>query len=113
MHFHEAVGLVSTVAVSSVAVATLPRWFSVLSCAVLSTPWWLPELVVAIRFRIFTAVNGDDGVQFPNENVGGRQFKALYKNKGVQIRSRQNHFGLSDFFWYLLSPAHYIHQGTC
>lgn len=75
-----------------------------------SLPFWLPGLVVSIRMFLFTKLNGDQGVQFPNSDVGADQFKALYANKNAKIRSRQKNVGLSDLFWYFLCPGPDIHQ---
>lgn len=144
--------LVCSFAIISAALSLAPKHMFWLAM-VYSLPWWLPALVVKARFWIFTAVNGEDGRQFPTERVGGDAFKWLYNHKAVSIRSRQVNVGISgvfhrhtccvvlvchpkhfpastdihfsicfslrsvitaltfsDLFWYMLAPAHYIHQ---
>jgi len=72
----------------------------------------LPALLISIRFRMLTEINGEEGVQLPNEALGvtDATFKELYNNDDAKGRSKQSRYGLSDFFWYLLAPAHAIHQ---
>eukprot|EP00047_Mylnosiga_fluctuans_P009063 m.9904 g.9904 ORF g.9904 m.9904 type:complete len:476 (-) comp2466_c0_seq1:155-1582(-) len=85
--------------------------FSVTAALVaLSSPWWLPSRVVRLRFWIFTALNGDEGRQFPCAGVNDDVFKWLYNHPAASIRSRQGGVGITDLFWYMLAPAHYIHQ---
>eukprot|EP00998_Keelungia_sp_KM082_P012026 NODE_833_length_1615_cov_68.784946_g823_i0.p1 GENE.NODE_833_length_1615_cov_68.784946_g823_i0~~NODE_833_length_1615_cov_68.784946_g823_i0.p1 ORF type:complete len:497 (+),score=91.74 NODE_833_length_1615_cov_68.784946_g823_i0:56-1546(+) len=68
---------------------------------------WLPPMVVRIRMWLFTSLNDGQGVQFPNEQVNGRLFKQLYSSKNCDLRSN---CGLSDFFFYHLSPGPELHQ---
>eukprot|EP00048_Salpingoeca_helianthica_P002846 m.61360 g.61360 ORF g.61360 m.61360 type:complete len:465 (-) comp12341_c0_seq3:66-1460(-) len=84
----------------------------VLGCAaaVLSSPWWLPPAIVKARFWIFTSINGEEGRQFPDHVVRDATFKWLYNHDAAKIRSRQGRVGITDLFWYMLAPAHYIHQ---
>ena len=113
--------------------------WTALIVGVLSLPLWLPDQVVHLRFWIFTAINGEEGISLPNEKVKLRdgvstrastpffqrhqsdhllmvfqvqdeEMRWLYNHPAAKIRSRQNGVGISDFFWYLLAPAHYIHQ---
>src|SRR2546423_1661988 len=68
-----------------------------------SLPFWLPNLVVRLRVRIFAMVNGAEGVQV---SVG--QFRALYENPAADGRSKGA--ALSDLFWYWLAPGPQVHQ---
>ena len=72
-----------------------------------------PAVLIGLRFRMLTEINGDTGYQLPNPALGvtGDEFKKLYNHKAASGRSKQSEYGLSDFFWYLLAPAHAIHQG--
>ncbi|MBP2330230.1 hypothetical protein JOF56_010615 [Kibdelosporangium banguiense] len=68
-----------------------------------SLPFWLPDLVVKLRVRIFARVNGDEGVQ-----VEVSQFRSLYEHPAADGRSRGA--VLSDLFWYWLAPGPQVHQ---
>ena len=72
----------------------------------------LPPLLIAMRFRLLTEINGKEGIQLPCEirGITDEAFKSVYNHKAAQGRSKQLQYGLSDFFWYLLAPAHAIHQ---
>ncbi|MFD9905062.1 cytochrome P450 [Streptomyces sp. NPDC059063] len=76
--------------------------------AALSTPYWLPSSVVALRARIFARLNGAEGITFPNDHVGPEQFEELYGHPAAGGRSRGA--ALSDLFWYWLSPGAHVHQ---
>ena len=92
----------------------MPRTLTVLLClaAVYVLCVILPTYIVKLRMWLFTRVNGDDGIQFPNENLGvdGKEFKRLYSHRAARLRSKQQGVGLSDLFWYFLSPGAHIHQ---
>lgn len=78
---------------------------------VLSSVFWIPELLVRLRFLIFRSINDNQqALEVPYKNIRGKTYKWLYNHKAVNIRSVQKAYGLSDFFWYLLAPAHSIHQ---
>jgi hypothetical protein len=66
-----------------------------------SLPFWLPPFLIAVRFRLLTDINGDEGIQLPNKDFGVTDdvFKWLYNHKSAQGRSQQANYGLSDFFW--------------
>ena len=66
-------------------------------------PFWLPRAVVALRNRIFTWVNGPEGVR-----VEPAKFLAVYRNPAADGRSRGA--ALSDLFWYWLAPGPHAHQ---
>jgi hypothetical protein len=68
-----------------------------------SLPFWLPDIVVKLRLRIFARVNGDEGVQ-----VEVSQFRSLYENPAADGRSKGA--VLSDLFWYWLAPGPQVHQ---
>eukprot|EP00658_Telonema_sp_P-2_P019388 TRINITY_DN17650_c0_g1_i5.p1 TRINITY_DN17650_c0_g1~~TRINITY_DN17650_c0_g1_i5.p1 ORF type:complete len:505 (+),score=165.69 TRINITY_DN17650_c0_g1_i5:95-1609(+) len=72
----------------------------------------LPPLFIALRFRALTEINGEEGVQLPDASldITGGKFKEVYNSPAADGRSKQSQYGLSDFFWYLLAPAHAIHQ---
>jgi hypothetical protein len=68
-----------------------------------SLPFWLPRTVVALRNRIFTWVNGPEGVR-----VEPAEFLAVYRSPAADGRSRGA--ALSDLFWYWLAPGPHAHQ---
>ncbi|WP_434444758.1 cytochrome P450 [Lentzea sp. E54] len=69
---------------------------------------WLPARVVALRAKVFEKVNGDNAITFPNSQVGPDRFQELYGHPAANGRSRGA--GLSDLFWYWLSPGPEVHQ---
>jgi hypothetical protein len=73
-----------------------------------SLPYWLPDVVVALRVRIFALINGDEGIPVPGRLVGVEDFKQLYANPAANGRSRGA--ALSDLFWYWLAPGPQVHQ---
>ncbi|GHJ38419.1 cytochrome P450 [Streptomyces sp. TS71-3] len=75
---------------------------------VLSTPLWLPRSVVALRMKIFSKVNGDEGITIPNAEIGPERFEEIYSHPAANGRSKGA--ALSDLFWYWLSPGPDIHQ---
>jgi hypothetical protein len=68
----------------------------------------LPARVVALRAKVFEKVNGDNAITFPNAQVGPERFEELYGHPAANGRSRGA--GLSDLFWYWLSPGPEVHQ---
>jgi hypothetical protein len=76
--------------------------------ALASLPYWLPAGVVALRMRIFTRVNGDEGVAIPGRTVDASHFQDVYSHPAANGRSRGA--ALSDLFWYWLSPGPELHQ---
>lgn len=75
---------------------------------VVSLPLWLPKGVVALRMRVFAHLNGHEGIPVPGDLVGAAQFKEVYSHPAANGRSRGA--GLSDLFWYWLSPGAELHQ---
>jgi cytochrome P450 len=75
---------------------------------VVSLPSWLPRAVVAVRARIFTRINGEEGIAIPGKLVDASRFKQVYSHPAADGRSRGA--ALSDLFWYWLSPGPEIHQ---
>jgi hypothetical protein len=75
---------------------------------VASLPYWIPSVVIALRMRIFTSVNGNEGVGIPGEAVDASLFKLVYAHPAADGRSRGA--ALSDLFWYWLSPGPEMHQ---
>src|SRR5215831_4701097 len=75
---------------------------------VASLPYWFPALVIALRMRIFTRVNGKEGLAIPGPIVDASRFKQVYSHAAADGRSRGA--ALSDLFWYWLSPGPEIHQ---
>ncbi|MDX8030542.1 cytochrome P450 [Lentzea sp. BCCO 10_0856] len=69
---------------------------------------WLPARVVALRAKVFEKVNGDNAITFPNDQVGPDRFLELYSHPAANGRSKGA--GLSDLFWYWLSPGPEVHQ---
>ncbi|MBP2335977.1 hypothetical protein JOF41_002155 [Saccharothrix coeruleofusca] len=78
------------------------------AAAVLTAPRWLPGRVVDLRVRVFQLVNGDRVVTLPNAEHGPEVFERVYADPAVNGRSRGA--GLSDLFWYWLSPGPEVHQ---
>ncbi|WP_327286815.1 cytochrome P450 [Streptomyces sp. NBC_01198] len=74
----------------------------------LSTPYWLPKTLIALRVRVFARVNGPEGVVVPNAEVGPERFAELYAHPAANGRSKGA--GLSDLFWYWLAPGPEVHQ---
>ncbi|MET9146975.1 cytochrome P450 [Streptomyces sp. NPDC004042] len=70
--------------------------------------WWLPRAVVALRVRIFEKVNHDRAVTLPNAAHGPEVFERVYAHPAANGRSAGA--GLSDLFWYWLSPGSEVHQ---
>jgi hypothetical protein len=73
-----------------------------------SLPYWLPSAVLSLRARIFTRINGEEGMPIPGPRVGASHFKQVYSHPAANGRSRGA--ALSDLFWYWLSPGPEIHQ---
>ena len=73
-----------------------------------SLPRWLPSTVLSLRMWIFTRINGEDGMAIPGRLVDATRFKQVYSHPAANGRSRGA--GLSDLFWYWLSPGPEIHQ---
>jgi hypothetical protein len=78
------------------------------SLLVASLPFWIPALVVWVRMRIFTRINGDEGIGIPGKAVDAAHFRQLYSHPAANGRSRGA--ALSDLFWYWLSPGPEMHQ---
>ncbi|NUS13785.1 MAG: cytochrome P450 [Streptomyces sp.] len=74
----------------------------------LSLPYWLPKALIALRARVFEKVNGPEGVTVPGGTVGPERFAELYAHPAADGRSKGA--GLSDLFWYWLSPGPEVHQ---
>ncbi|MFE6282298.1 cytochrome P450 [Streptomyces sp. NPDC057877] len=70
--------------------------------------WWLPRGVVALRVRIFEKVNGDRALTLPSAAYGPEVFERVYAHPAANGRSAGA--GLSDLFWYWLSPGPEVHQ---
>ncbi|MET8763789.1 cytochrome P450 [Lentzea sp. NPDC004782] len=68
----------------------------------------LSGLVVALRAKVFEKVNGDNAITVPNDQVGPDRFEELYGHPAANGRSKGA--GLSDLFWYWLSPGPEVHQ---
>lgn len=75
---------------------------------VASLPYWLPRLVVALRMWLFARVNGPEGIPVPGDLVDTSRFLEIYSHPAASGRSRGA--GLSDLFWYWLSPGAEVHQ---
>src|SRR5262252_8496059 len=76
--------------------------------AVASLPYWLPKKILSLRMRIFTRINGEEGIAVPGALVSASQFKQVYSHKAANGRSKGA--ALSDLFWYWLSPGPEVHQ---
>jgi Cytochrome P450 len=73
-----------------------------------SLPYWIPNAVIALRMRIFTRVNGEEGLGIPGDVVDASLFMQVYSHPAANGRSRGA--ALSDLFWYWLSPGPEMHQ---
>jgi Cytochrome P450 len=80
----------------------------VIMLLVASLPLWLPRAIVALRMRVFAHLNGDEAVPVPGDLVDAAHFKEVYSHPAANGRSRGA--GLSDLFWYWLSPGAEMHQ---
>jgi hypothetical protein len=88
----------------------MPTWMSlsVGLLMVVSLPYWLPAAILAMRARIFTRINGEEGIAIPGQLVDAAHFKQVYSHPAANGRSRGA--ALSDLFWYWLSPGPEMHQ---
>jgi hypothetical protein len=68
----------------------------------------LPQAIVALRMRLFTRINGEEGIAIPGPLVGAERFKQVYSDPAAGGRSRGA--ALSDLFWYWLAPGPELHQ---
>jgi hypothetical protein len=68
----------------------------------------LPAAIIGLRTRIFTRINGEEGLPVPSERIDVSRFKELYSHPAANGRSEGA--GLSDLFWYWLSPGAELHQ---
>lgn len=84
----------------------LPLILAVL--VLVSLPYWLPRMVVALRMWIFARINGDEGVPIPGPLVDVRHFTRIYSDPAADGRSEGAR--LSDLFWYWLAPGPEVHQ---
>ena len=75
---------------------------------VVSLPYWLPSAILRLRVRIFTRINGEEGMAIPGKHVDPSRFKQIYSHPAANGRSRGA--ALSDLFWYWLAPGPEIHQ---
>ncbi|MFI9639229.1 cytochrome P450 [Micromonospora sp. NPDC051925] len=84
----------------------------VIALVVLGVGWtlprWLPPAVVRLRQWVFARVNGGEGIPVPGPLVGVEHFERVYADPAADGRSRGA--GLSDLFWYWLSPGPHMHQ---
>ncbi|MEU7958462.1 cytochrome P450 [Micromonospora humida] len=71
-------------------------------------PRWLPPAVVRLRQWVFARVNGEEGIPVPGPLVDVEHFERLYADPAADGRSQGA--GLSDLFWYWLSPGPHMHQ---
>ncbi|WP_225850519.1 cytochrome P450 [Streptomyces sp. HPF1205] len=81
---------------------------AVAAAGALSSPYWLPKALITLRGKVFEKVNGPEGVTVPGGPVGPERFAELYAHPAADGRSKGA--GLSDLFWYWLSPGPEVHQ---
>jgi hypothetical protein len=88
----------------------VPRMLILITCTFVlaSLPFWLPKGIVALRMRVFAHINGDEGIPIPGDLVDAAHFMEVYSHPAADGRSQGA--GLSDLFWYWLSPGAEIHQ---
>jgi hypothetical protein len=75
---------------------------------VASLPHWLPPAVIVLRMRLFTRINGEEGLAIPGPLIDASRFRQVYSHPAANGRSRGA--ALSDLFWYWLAPGPEIHQ---
>jgi Cytochrome P450 len=75
---------------------------------VASLPAWLPRAIIGLRMRIFTRINGSEGIAIPGPLIDASHFMQLYSHPAA--RGRSQGAALSDLFWYWLSPGPHVHQ---
>ena len=101
----------------------LQSWIIAVTVVCAGVACMLPAVLIGIRFKMLTEINGEEGIQLPNESLGvtDEAFKELYNHEHATGRSKQSRYGLSDFFWYghcpssfvlLLSPPLQVPPGT-
>src|SRR4051812_2576371 len=73
-----------------------------------SLPYWLAPAVIALRTRVFTRINGSEGIVIPGGLIDAQRGREVYANLSANGRSRGA--ALSDLFWYWLSPGAEMHQ---
>lgn len=73
-----------------------------------SAPFWLPTQVTKLREWIFERINGPEGIMVPGPDFDATTFRELYAHPAANGRSKGA--GLSDLFWYWLSPGAEVHQ---
>ena len=71
-------------------------------------PRWLPHRVATLRNRLFTSVNGVEGLMLPNQAIGPEEALRIYKHPNASGRAKGA--DLSDLFWYWMSPGAHLHQ---
>ncbi|MFV2094533.1 MULTISPECIES: cytochrome P450 [unclassified Micromonospora] len=88
----------------------VPVLLALVAAAVLvwTLPRWLPPAVIGLRQWVFARVNGGEGIAVPGPLVGAEHFERVYAHPAADGRSRGA--GLSDLFWYWLSPGPHMHQ---
>ena len=79
----------------------------------LSSPKWLPGIVVRMRMMLLTRINNGqagsgEGFEVPSKEIDSSEFKYLYRQRSAHGRSEGA--ALSDLFWYFLSPGPEVHQ---
>jgi Cytochrome P450 len=86
------------------------RMLVLITCTLMvaSLPFWLPKGIVALRMRVFAHINGDKGIPIPGDLIDAAHFNEVYSHPAANGRSQGA--GLSDLFWYWLSPGAEIHQ---
>jgi len=85
----------------------IATWITI-AVFIASLPYWIPNAVIALRMRIFTRVNGEEGLGIPGNVIDASLFKQVYSHPAANGRSKGA--ALSDLFWYWLSPGPEMHQ---
>jgi hypothetical protein len=80
----------------------------VVGVLIASLPYWLPQLVIALRMWLFARINGPEAIAVPGDLVDTSLFMEVYSHPAAGGRSRGA--ALSDLFWYWLSPGAEVHQ---
>jgi hypothetical protein len=73
-------------------------WIFASMCAA-TFPYWLPNVVIALRMRLFARINGTEGIAIPGD-LDVSRFLEIYSHPAANGRSRGA--ALSDLFWYWL-----------
>eukprot|EP01084_Bolivina_argentea_P316471 548591_1 len=76
----------------------------------MTTPVWLPYVIIRIRFKLFNEISGEEGLQIPSEKYDDNIFRYLYTHPSANLRTRTQHVSIIDFLFYIMEPGNPIHM---